>query len=465
VNALTSVSPAIKEQVMMQTHGDIPAQADLVVVGGGLAGLTAAALVARAGRSVVVLEKGAHLGGRATTHVRQGVHFNLGPHALYCRGHAFRVFRELDVSFTGRFPNPGRGLLVVGDKGYAIPRGLGTLLASRLLSVREKWRFANLLSALGRLDTQPLDEISLHQWLRETAGTGPLAAVLRTLIRVSTYSDDPDRMSAGAALGQLKLALAGNVWYLDGGWQTLVDGLRDRALEHGARICTRTAVKDVQSDESGVSVRFTDGQILTSRAAVLAVSPTVACELLDLPAESSLTRWSAVCIPIRAACLDIALERLPRPEYRLAFGVDRPLYLSVHSAAAKLAPDGVAVLHAMKNLGDDRETSSEDVERELEALMDWLQPGWRTLVIERRFLPVMTVAPSLPRAEDRGLRGRPGVALAERPNVFLAGDWVGPEGMLADASAASAEESARRVLDALRKSPTRADRSPSHAGS
>ena len=26
----------------------------------------------------------------------------------------------------------------------------------------------------------------------------------------------------------------------------------------------------------------------------------------------------------------------------------------------------------------------------------------------------------------------------ERPNVFLAGDWVGPEGMLADASAASA---------------------------
>ena len=116
--------------------------ADVIVVGGGLAGLSAAALVARAGRSVIVVEKSSHLGGRAATHVRDEIHWNLGPHALYCHGHAFRLFRELGISFTGRFPDPGRGLLVAREATYSIPAGIGSFLGSRLLTVREKWRLA-----------------------------------------------------------------------------------------------------------------------------------------------------------------------------------------------------------------------------------------------------------------------------------------------------------------------------------
>ena len=63
-------------------------------------------------------------------------------------------------------------------------------------------------------------------------------------------------------------------------------------------------------------------------------------------------------------------------------------------------------------------------------------------MVERRFLPAMTVAHALPLAEEGGLAGRPGVTRAGAAGVFLAGDWVGPRGMLADAAAASAEEAA-----------------------
>ena len=71
----------------------------------------------------------------------------------------------------------------------------------------------------------------------------------------------------------------------------------------------------------------------------------------------------------------------------------------------------------------------------------------------RRFLPGMTVAHGLPRAQEDGLSGRPAVAVPERPNVFLAGDWVGASGMLADASAASAAEAAKCVLAVLGRTP------------
>ena len=76
----------------------------------------------------------------------------------------------------------------------------------------------------------------------------------------------------------------------------------------------------------------------------------------------------------------------------------------------------------------------------------------------RRFLPGMTPAHALPRADEGGLAGRPGVTQSGVPNVLLAGDWVGPRGMLADASAASAEEAALHVLT----TPARPERSVCH---
>src|SRR5262249_14372208 len=151
------------------------------------------------------------------------------------------------------------------------------------------------------------------------------------------------------------------------------------------------------------------------------------------------------CTPVRAASLDIALSHLPRPHQNVAFSLDRPLYFSVHSACAKLAPEGVAVIHVMKYLGADLQSSPPAVEAELGGYLDRRQPGWRAHVVARQFLPGLTVANDFPRVEEGGLAGRVGVAVSGCPNVFLAGDWVGPEGMLADASAASARDAARRV--------------------
>jgi CRP-like cAMP-binding protein len=61
-------------------------------------------------------------------------------------------------------------------------------------------------------------------------------------------------------------------------------------------------------------------------------------------------------------------------------------------------------------------------------------PGWRPLEKRRQVLRGMTVTNAVVRWD----RPRPGVVLADAPGLFIAGDWVGEEGMLSDASAASA---------------------------
>jgi len=74
---------------------------DLVVIGGGLAGLAAAALAARQGRRVRLFEKAGELGGRASTQLKEGFAFNVGPHALYRGGAAMRVLAQLGVTPQG----------------------------------------------------------------------------------------------------------------------------------------------------------------------------------------------------------------------------------------------------------------------------------------------------------------------------------------------------------------------------
>ena len=80
--------------------------------------------------------------------------------------------------------------------------------------------------------------------------------------------------------------------------------------------------------------------------------------------DASWRRHLESLLPVKASCLDMGLARLPDPEARFALGGDEPLYFSVHSAAAKLAREGVAVVHAMKYLGPEPASASDEAQPE-----------------------------------------------------------------------------------------------------
>ena len=122
---------------------------DVVVVGGGLAGLAAAGLVARAGRTVSVLEGRNRLGGRAATDRKDGYWLNQGPHALYRGGAGEAVLNELGVPLRGGRP-PTRGSVVVDGRLRLAPAGPLSLLRSGAVSPREKVELARLLATLPK---------------------------------------------------------------------------------------------------------------------------------------------------------------------------------------------------------------------------------------------------------------------------------------------------------------------------
>src|SRR5262249_35020650 len=220
------------------------------------------------------------------------------------------------------------------------------------------------------------------------------------------------------------------------------------ARAHGARLSLGRGAGAIERAGNGWHLALAGGGGRRCRAVVLALGPRAACSLLPAGAAPRLRAFASEAVPIQAACLDLALRKLSRPSILCALGIDTPLYLSVHSSSARRAPAGAALLHTMKYLAPGASAGENDV-RDLEALVDRVQPGWREQAIERRFLPRMTVSHALVRADRGGLRARPAAAADGLEGIFVAGDWVGPVEMLADASCASARAAARACLGAL----------------
>jgi phytoene dehydrogenase-like protein len=430
----------------MTANGTEPSSdVDVLIVGGGLAGLTAAAFAARHGLTPLVLEKSAELGGRARTGAEDGFLFNLGPRALYRHGPAWHILRELGVPYVGHRPRTA-GDALYGGKRFVLPTGGRSLLRTRLLSVADKIQFAQFLGRLPKIDPRAIDGVTVDVWLSGEKLRPRVGEVLRAFLRLSTYCDDFDLASAGAAVEQLQLALAHGVEYLDGGWQTLVDGLRKMLEAAGVRIVTQTRVERVlESDGAVDGVRLATGAEYRAPIVILACDPATSVQLVEGPAKTELQTWQKKALPVRAACLDVGLKTLPRPRANFALGIDRPWYLSVHSATAQLAPPRAAMIHVLRYLAAEESPDPKSVRQELEGVLDLVQPGWRGVLVCRRELPMMCVASAVVSADQNGATGRPGPAVPGIRGLYIVGDWIGQHGMLADASLASAKQAVEQI--------------------
>jgi hypothetical protein len=141
------------------------------------------------------------------------------------------------------------------------------------------------------------------------------------------------------------------------------------------------------------------------------------------------------------------MRPLPSHRFPNVLGIDTPIFVTVPSSVAACAPEGGAVIHVARYLKPGEERL--DHRPELEGVLDLHQPDWRDHVVDARYVPRSQVSGDHARVATRGTAGRPTVDVAGVDGLAIAGDWVGPTGMIGDAAIVSGAAAAKHLDGAM----------------
>ena len=286
-----------------------------VVVGGGIAGLASAALLAKAGMKVTLLEAREKVGGRAYIWEKDGFVFDMGP-SWYLMPDAFDQFFKLmgttadkelklvklEPAYQTRNEGLDQKLMIVQDLDAnkamfeSIEKGSGAKLQQYLDSAKETYD----LSMKHFLYTNFENTKSFTN--KEVLGKAPkfLSHLVTSLYAFSGKYVKDERLKKilnfpAVFLGaspydtpsmyhlMTHVDLNVGVFYPMGGFYTLIEAIERIAKQHGVEIKTNSPVSKIEVNDQGIATGVKVGEVFIEADVVVGTADMhhVETKLLD----------------------------------------------------------------------------------------------------------------------------------------------------------------------------------------
>lgn len=257
---------------------------DVIVIGAGAAGLVCAALLAKEGRRVTLLEKQNHLGGRAMERRYRGHQIGLGSHLVEDPGDSLtRVCEQIGVTLTHSarsdsmpFWNDGRWQHI---QDYYGPGGKADL--KRCIGALLEMDYAEL-------DT--LDHLSLREWMSRYTDAPGVHLVWEAISVLEQITTNWWEHSASENLYARKLhystrRTAGYSFWPMGGWDRLWHEMADAFTALGGELRYGARVEQVLVGDGAVrGVRLRSERPGTAGELIAADEVVVSAPVWNLPA-------------------------------------------------------------------------------------------------------------------------------------------------------------------------------------
>ncbi|MCL2299121.1 MAG: FAD-dependent oxidoreductase [Firmicutes bacterium] len=243
---------------------------DVIVVGAGPGGTTAAALLANAGRRVLLVDKNAKPGGRMITINREGFAYELFP--INCVPQHDSLFEKLSA-VLGKQDDVK---LILGDD-FGIGKLYYETPGGELRGWMMNFKFANLLKMLGFIGVKLWDVRALLQMTKvagklikmkdeEIAGLynvsameyfdslGPVPPGFRTFM-LATFGEGAfemtsDRVAAGEMVKMFQTTVKGSGGrYYEGGIGHFFEVMSTAVTDHGGTLLMNARVKSIDTED------------------------------------------------------------------------------------------------------------------------------------------------------------------------------------------------------------------------
>ncbi|SES15434.1 hydroxysqualene dehydroxylase [Salipaludibacillus aurantiacus] len=271
---------------------------DVIVIGGGLAGLTAALELSEKGKRTLIIEKNAHAGGRCSSWDDNGMIVESGLHKhLSFFKNMKEILKRVGVNIEDHFiwqkdmeiilPDIN-GTAVFGTAPFQAPKIFikGVAGNKNQLTRKDKYSITSFIFS-GLKDyifnRQVLDRVSVHEYARKLKVTDRAYSYLIVPSTTGIFYMPPEEYSAKVYFDIIIPAITKRVgFYTAPMGEIIANPLAEGVKSRGGEIRLSTSVdKLIYEDEQVKGVRIQGGETLTASNVILATSITPAQRLLQ----------------------------------------------------------------------------------------------------------------------------------------------------------------------------------------
>lgn len=408
----------------------------VIVVGGGLAGITAALDCAQAGAEVTLLEARGRLGGAAYSFTRAGLTVDNGQHVFLrcCTAYQALLGRIGATELVTLQPRLDVGVLAPdGRQGHLRRDGLpaplhlaASLMRYPFVGTRERLGLAVAMQRLRAVDVDdPANDVrTFGDWLRAQHQSPRAVEAIWELITRPTVNLTVDDASLAQAaqvfqIGLLQDATAGDIGWAAAPLSDIHDRAAGQALEGaGVQVQLRATAKAIVPD-ADLRVETADGAELPADAVVLAVPPARAAKLL--PAQAGIDPAFVDHLGRSAIVnLHVVYDRTVL-EHPFAACVGTPVQWIFDRSASSGLEDGQYVTVSLSAADDEFTVGEDELRARYLPELARVLPAARDATVREFFVT---------REHSATFRAAPGArawrpsAPTQLPGLFLAGAWT-----------------------------------------